>query len=174
MGRKSGSGGARVAIPGAVYPQRTDLAARTPPAFKGQQYGAGVAQQAQVAAAAPAIAQNAAVGAPPAAPGAPGAPQVPFAGGQHPVPPGVAAPGQFPPLLAPTTRPNEPVTAGMPFGPGPNGPAPTFTPDPMMGSLALLNSIPASHMTPQLQALAAASAASVANSTKPGMVPPNG
>lgn len=32
----------------------------------------------------------------------------------------VAMPGSLPPLLGPTQRPNEPITAGANFGPGPS------------------------------------------------------
>lgn len=145
-----GSGGARTGTPGNVYPLRTDLNTnRTPttaPAFKGQVYGTGVQQQAVAQAGAQAAQQV-----------QPGIPQ-----GQL-VPPGVPAPGQFPHLLSPTDRPNEPVTAGMPFGPGPNSIPQPFQADPMATARAVINTLPAAHMTPQLAALKAALGASANN-----------
>ena len=75
----------------AAYPQRTDLN-MAPSAVPGQTYGEAGAQMA---------AQRAV---PMGAPAAPKAPTV--------------APGQYGPLDRPTERPNEPVTAGAPFGPG--------------------------------------------------------
>ena len=78
----------------AAYGQRTDLN-MAPTAVPGQTYGEAGAQMA---------AQRAVPMGAPAAPAAPKAPTV--------------APGQYGPLDRPTERPNEPVTAGAPFGPG--------------------------------------------------------
>lgn len=39
-------------------------------------------------------------------------------GGPHPPAPAGPSPGSLTPLDAPTQRPNEPLTAGAPFGPG--------------------------------------------------------
>lgn len=78
----------------AAYGQRTDLN-MAPSAVPGQTYGEAGAQMA---------AQRAVPMGAPAAPAAPKAPTV--------------APGQYGPLDRPTERPNEPVTAGAPFGPG--------------------------------------------------------
>lgn len=78
----------------AAYGQRTDLN-MAPSAVPGQTYGEAGAQMA---------AQRAVPMGAPAAPSAPKAPTV--------------APGQYGPLDRPTERPNEPVTAGAPFGPG--------------------------------------------------------
>lgn len=80
----------------AAYGQRTDLN-MAPSAVPGQTYGEAGAQMA---------AQRAVPMGAPAAPAAPKAPTV--------------APGQYGPLDRPTERPNEPVTAGAPFGPGRN------------------------------------------------------
>lgn len=152
MGRpsKSGSGGARTGTPGNVYPLRTDLNTnRTPTTaapFVGQPYGTGVQQAAVAGAAQPA-----------------GVPQ-----GQL-VPTGVPAPGQFPHLLAPTDRPDEPVTAGLPFGAGPNTLPQPFQSDPLVTAAALLANLPAIHQTPALQALLAATRGSVANSSGPSV-----
>jgi len=78
----------------AAYGQRTDLN-MAPSAVPGQTYGEAGAQMA---------AQRAVpMGAPPA-PAAPTAP--------------TSTPGQYGPLDRPTERPNEPLTAGAPFGPG--------------------------------------------------------
>lgn len=61
-----------------------------------------------------------------AAPVRAGGPQTPSAAPSGP--PGAAPPGfNAPDLWGPTERPGEPVTAGVPFGPGGNGPPP----DPM-------------------------------------------
>jgi hypothetical protein len=97
-------GGRRTGAPGAAYSNRTDLNQnRTLPiqAAPGQPYGqAGAqiaAQRALPLASAPAPA--------PVAPSAPAAPPV--------------MPGSLTPLTAPTTRPNEPLTAGIDSGPGP-------------------------------------------------------
>ena len=118
-----GKGGAVQGKVGTPYKQRTDLNPSTPAALApSQQYGERAAQQA---------AQRAIpVAAPPqGAPSAPtptggGAPPQPVAQGvpQRPpnafpqTPPG--GPGVLP-FLHPTNRPNEPVTAGLPSGPGP-------------------------------------------------------
>ena len=156
MGRRKGSGGSRTGTPGTAYTNRTDLAAHTPVPFKSTEYGSGVQQQAQIAAA-PATQQ-------------PGT--LPF-GGQHPVPPGVPAPGQFPPLLAPSERPGEPLTHGMPFGAGSNALPQTFRPDPIVQAVAALANVPAVHQTPMLKTLAAAATASAANATNPAFVQGN-
>ena len=78
----------------AAYGQRTDLN-MAPSAVPGQTYGEAGAQMA---------AQRAV---PMGAPAAPAAPKAP-----------TSTPGQYGPLDRPTERPNEPLTAGAPFGPG--------------------------------------------------------
>lgn len=50
-------------------------------------------------------------------PTAPGGPPSAAGGQAGPPPP---APGSLTPLTAPSQRPDEPLTAGAPFGPGPN------------------------------------------------------
>lgn len=80
----------------AAYGQRTDLN-MAPTAVPGQTYGEAGAQMA---------AQRAVPMGAPAAPAAPSAP--------------TSTPGQYGPLDRPTERPNEPLTAGAPFGPGRN------------------------------------------------------
>ena len=100
---RSKRGGPRQGQPGAAYTNRQDLneKPRLPvAAAAGQEYGARKAQEdaqrAMPMAAAP----------PPPTPGAAGPPPGP-------------APGSFGPLTRPTERPNEPMTAGVPMGPGP-------------------------------------------------------
>lgn len=85
------TGGARTGRPGAAYANRSDLNGSD------AQYGDGVNQAAVVAA-------------------TPGSPSRPTTGGG-----GIAiAPGMMGPLDAPTDRPTEPITAGLPIGPGAN------------------------------------------------------
>lgn len=158
MGRPSkGRGGPRTGTQGATYANRTDLNANRT-AFKGQTYGTGVAQQ-QV--------QQATTQ------GQANAPTNPLqdllANAGNLVPPGVKAPGEFDHLLAPTTRPNEPVTAGMPFGPGPNAIQAPFRPDPVVQAAAAVSSVPAVHQTPMIRALAAATTAAAGNASNPGI-----
>ena len=97
--RKSpGSGGSRVGKPGANYQNRTDLPGKTQPitVASGQEYGTrGAQEDAQRAIPLPA-------GAPPPAPTSLGS---------------VTA-GPITPLDAPTARPNEPLTHGLPIGAG--------------------------------------------------------
>lgn len=95
MVRKAkGHGGVRQGTPGQAYGNRTDLNQSVQVA-SGQPYGA---RQEQVAA------QKAIP--------LPGAPPVQAS----PPPP---APGSFGAFTRPTERPNEPLTAGLPVGPGP-------------------------------------------------------
>lgn len=72
----------------------------------------------------------------------------------------------------PSQRPNEPITHGLPSGPGAGPealPVAPFKPDPLIQASALLSSLPAIQQTPALKALAAATSASVANGTQPGI-----
>lgn len=78
-------------------------------AATGQQYGAATAQRAAQRAL-PMGPPPAPATAPPAGPAGPGAATAP-----GPASPG---PGAVVPLSAPSMRPNEPVTAGLPVGPG--------------------------------------------------------
>jgi len=77
-----------------AYGQRTDLNKMAPTAAPGQTYGEAGAQKA---------AQRA----------------VPMGASAQPAPPS-ATPGQYGPFDRATERPNEPITAGANFGPGPN------------------------------------------------------
>lgn len=104
-------GGKRQGTPGKAYGQRTDLqAVKVAP---GQQYGKATEQR---------KAQQAVPMAGATSPGPPPAPQ-PAPVGPTSMMPGLAqmpaqAPGSLTPLDAPSTRPNEPLTAGMAMGPG--------------------------------------------------------
>jgi hypothetical protein len=61
------------------------------------------------------------------------------------------------------------VTAGMPFGPGPNSLPQPFQSDPLVTAAALLSNLPSVHSTPAIQALLAATRGSVANSSNPAL-----
>ena len=117
--RRSGEnrGGRRQGTPGKAYGQRTDLnmnrqAVATGPS---QGYGQRAAQERAQQAVPLAAAPPTPTGAPAGGPGA-GAPPAAF-------PPA----GSFGPLDRPTDRPDEPVTAGAPIGPGPGPEALSFT-----------------------------------------------
>lgn len=101
MPRARRRGGAREGVPGKAHVQRTDLTAQKITVAGGQEYGKRKeqedAQRALPMAGAPA---------PPPAPAAPPAAMGP--------PPGAA--GDF---TRPTERPGEPLTTGIPMGPGP-------------------------------------------------------
>lgn len=94
-------GGKRQGTAGKAYGNRTDLNAPKPPAtqFTGQPYGARL-QQEQAQQAVP----TGPTQVPPPAPMAPGPPS--------------PAPGEAGALTRPTERPGEPVTHGLPTGPG--------------------------------------------------------
>jgi len=100
---RKGRGGARQGTPGTAYGQRTDLN-QPISTVPGQEYGMAK-QQADAQRAIPMAASPVA-----AAPAQPQQPQ----GQRAPLP----QPGTMP-HLDPTNRPDEPVTAGLPFGPGP-------------------------------------------------------
>lgn len=105
-----GRGGKRNGAPGQAYPNRSDLSGAPqisrPTVATGQPYGQASAQQA-------ALRQVPLAGNPPAQSGA-----SPSMAGQSTGPPAVL-PGQLGPLHGATQRPNEPLTAGLPTGPGP-------------------------------------------------------
>jgi hypothetical protein len=108
---RANNGGRRVGQPGQAYANRSDLT-QAPRAAPGQTYGAGAAQtRAQQAVPLPQAPPPAAGGGAPA-----GAPL-----------PGWIRPDDTPTLGAPTSRPDEPLEAGLPFGPG-RTPAPTERP----------------------------------------------
>lgn len=85
----------------------------------------------------------------PAQPGGPGGP-----GGPAPMP---DRSGEVTPFSAPTARPDEPVTAGVPIGPGPGPEAltlPQQSPQSSYGSLVdILSGLSASDMTGSMAAL---------------------
>lgn len=124
---RANNGGARQGNPGKPHPNRSDLRAQKIAVPPSAEYGQGerlrAAQQAVPLAGAPAAATPAAAaGAAPA--------QAP--------PPGPMA-GEQGDLLRPTERPGEPVTAGVPFGPGPMGTQPA--PDPVLAQLQAYYSV---------------------------------
>lgn len=138
--RGQGRGGPREGTPGTAYANRSDLnqPVRVAPSAT---YGQGVAQQ-QAQRAVPLPAQ---APAPAAAPS--GGPV-----SSQPGPP-LVTPGSLGALNAPSVRPNEPLTAGLPTGAGPgpealNGIATTQDP-----TLATLKGILARYPNPDLQAL---------------------
>lgn len=137
----SGRGGHREGQPGKAYSQRKDLIAPS------AGYGQRAAQERSVAAV-PLPAQ-----APPPAPasgGGAGAPAQGLPAGPPPV-----QPGGLGPLNAPTQRPNQPLTAGLPTGPGPGpevlGMAPNDT-DPV---IHVLRGILSRYPNPDIAALLA-------------------
>ena len=142
-------GGRRAGNRGGNYPNRSDLRAALPlNAPTGLPYGDRQkliqAQRAVPMAPAPTAAP---------APG-PSAAPAPPAGGPGPIP--APAPGQNP-LLGPTKRPNEPVTAGLPSGPGPGPEALGPLAQPTQGSSvsSLLTSLASSpNATPEVRQLA--------------------
>lgn len=155
-------GGARAGKIGKSYTNRSDLAAKTklpvtvgPSQYYGQATASAAAQK-TVPEGNPAVAPAAQPGAAPTG-WQPGMPP-PAALGQHGINP----------LSAPTQRPNEPLTTGLPSGPGAGPEAlQQFAPDPMATARAVVNSIPNTHLTPQLQALRNALTASATNANNP-------
>ena len=151
---RSGRGGARQGTPGQAYGNRTDLNASLPvQTATGQGYGVAAAQQA---------AQRAIpMGAQPV----PGA-AAPVAQGQGPIPQPVPAEqsimSQLPPTQMypgelkfghPTEAPEEPITAGLPFGDGPGPEALTINQAPPL-SQTLSNMARSGDSSPALMDLA--------------------
>lgn len=102
-------GGKRTGKPGTAYTNRTDLQVPMA-AASGQQYGRKAEQMAAQRALPVARPSTDAVSVAPA-------PRVGGPGTPSPAP--GLLPGQVVPLDAPTQRPNEPLTAGLPIGAGP-------------------------------------------------------
>lgn len=132
---RANNGGRVAGTPGTPYSNRSDLR-QAPTAASGQEYGkAGAQIAAQRAVPLPA--------APPVSRGAPGQ-----AGGA--VGP-FATPADTPSLTDPTQRPDEPLTAGLPFGPGPGPEA--MGPPPMSDVEARLRALYSVNPTPELREL---------------------
>ena len=149
---RSGRGGKRQGTPGRAYPNRTDLA-QAPTAAPGQTYG-NVAQQINAQKQIPLPKQ-----APPAAPAsagsAPAGPPPPAGAAPAPI-----APGSLGPLDAPTTRPGEPLTAGLTTGAGPGPEALGMAAQPDADpTVATLKGILARYPNADLQALVAQASA---------------
>lgn len=137
--RKPGSGGPRVGTPGTAYSNRSDL--RGTQGIKtatGQPYGAAQDQ----AAAQKAIPLPQQPGPPPGGVSSSTAP--PGSGGPS------IQPGGLGELHAPTNRPNEPLTAGLPTGAGPGPEALNTAQDP---TLAFLRGVYAKYPSPDLLTL---------------------
>ena len=120
---RSGRGGARQGTPGQAYGNRTDLNASLPvQTVTGQGYGVAAAQQAAQRAI-PVAAQPVPGANAPVAQGAgplaqPETPQSPVASLTSQLSPTQMYPGELK-FGHPTDAPNEPITAGLPFGDGP-------------------------------------------------------
>lgn len=106
-------GGRRAGRPGVAHGNRTDLNGPPTANFTGQQYGAAAAQARAQSAVKPGPPPTANI--PPPPPGAPTG-EVPQRG-PAPGPP-MPSPGALGPLDAPSTRPAEPITHGLPIGAG--------------------------------------------------------
>lgn len=131
---RANNGGQRAGTPGTRYPNRTDMQA--PKAATGQPYGQAGQQ----------IAAQRAVPLPAAPPPATAQPP-----GQGQGAAGFASPNDTPTLTAPTQRPDEPLEAGLSFGPGPGPEA--LGPPPMSDVEARLRALYAAHPTTELRDL---------------------
>jgi len=157
---RSGRGGVRTGTPGKQYAQRSDLNASTGrplPVQTGpsQQYG-----QAAASARSQSVVPLAPQSITPAAPVP--APSAPTGQGPAPIPP-----GGFGDPLRPTERPDEPVTSGLPIGPGPGPEAltmnqPQLAASPLQTAVGLLASL-GDNASPQIRALRTQLAASLQN-----------
>lgn len=143
-------GGARQGTPGRAYSNRSDLqAVKTGPSRQyGERAAAEAAQRALPMAGRPTVPPPIAVGASPATSNS-GAPALGSSGPQ---------PGQLTPLSAPTQRPNEPLTAGLAFGPGAGPEANPFgavgsSDDAVLALRAAYNAYPSEELRAILQRL---------------------
>ncbi len=133
-------GGSRQGRKGVAYKQRTDLNTVKPlpvTTVPDQPYGAAKAQ---------ADAQS-------VVPMQGGLPTPSVLNGQQSEPTG-PMPGELPSLTAPSSRPDEPVTHGMPLGPGGGTDIFPTAPDPVLKGLAILNSL-GDRLPPELKAVQA-------------------
>ena len=142
---RTGRGGKVQGSQGTAYSNRTDLNASEPvTAAPNQPYGVAAEQKA---------AQNAIPIAPQQVSSAP-APTAPVQGGAPVAPPRPAVvPGTLP-FLHPTNRPDEPITAGMDFGPGAGSEALGAPPPHVADTFAQLAQ--SQHASPLMSALASA------------------
>lgn len=149
--RKNGRGGHREGTPGTAHSNRTDLN-QPPSAAPNQPYGEAGAQ----------LASQAAIPLPRApGPSSSPTPSGAAAGGPAAQAPGgaptqaapMAPPGSLGPLNAPSMRPNEPLTAGLPSGPGPGPEALGITAPTGDPTVSLLQGVFAQYPTPAIQAL---------------------
>lgn len=132
-GRRSNRGGPRTGTPGQTYTNRSDLNAHQPvTTAPGQIYGAATQQadaQRQMPLPGPGLAAQAPLG--------PGGPSGPL-------------PGSLGALHDPTQRPDEPVTHGLPSGPGAGPEVLGGQPDPTVN---VLRGLYAAFPTPDVAAL---------------------
>lgn len=142
-------GGRRAGAPGKAYGNRSDLNTnRAPVRIGGQAYGMQ-AEQVRAQQAVP-VGPTPTVGVPSPAP----------------APTGTPAPTALIPLDAPTMRPNEPVTAGSPSGPGPGPAAPLMlgAPPVLINAAAALSTIPDAERDPDTARLLNLIQAQIGNS----------
>lgn len=134
------SGGRRQGKPGRKYPNRSDMRTTQPArAATNQTYGEAGSQIAAQ--------QQMPLSTSAAPPGSSPGMAAPAAGGGEPQ--------VIPSLTDPTTRPNEPLTAGLASGPGPGPEALNQQVDPLVKAAAVLNQLgdTADAPTTQLRAL---------------------
>lgn len=145
---RSNRGGRRQATPGKDYTNRTDLQSRQPiTTAPSKVYGqATQLQSAQQQIPLPGGGANAGPIPIPQA----GVPSTNVSGGMAPLGQG-PLPGSLGALHAPTGRPGEPVTHGLPTGPG-GGPEVLQPPNPLVKAAAVLNNL-GSQADPATQAL---------------------
>jgi hypothetical protein len=134
MPPQSGRGGRRQGTAGKNYQQRTDLQSHQPVrTAPGQTYGVAT-QQAKAQQAMPLPAGGANAGPLPQSPTPGGPGGAPSSLGAGPMPGGLGA------LHAPTDRPSEPITHGLPTGAG-GGPEVLTPTDPLVKAAAVLNNL---------------------------------
>lgn len=125
-----GRGGPRQGVPGRQYPQRSDLRSG-----QGDQYGAVAARQESLKAVPMAQAPS------------------PEAAAANP-PPTMIGPDDTPTLRGPSNRPDEPLTAGLPFGEGRNPSPYDSTADPVGDDMVdRLRALYLAHPTRELREL---------------------
>lgn len=134
---RNGKGGKRTGTSGTAYGNRSDLNTAVPvTTVPGQPYGVAAQQRA---------AQQAIPMAPtpvgPTAPPAPPAAQQQTIGSVFPTP-NLPLPGELP-WMHPSDYPDEPVTAGVDFGPGPGSGALSIPPMNISRELAMMNQVAA-------------------------------
>lgn len=137
---RTGKGGKRTGASGTAYSNRSDLNTAMPvTTVPGQPYGVAAQQRAAQQAVPMGPTPIGPAAAP--APAAPAAPATPTIGSAFPVP-SQPLPGELP-WLSPSDYPDEPVTAGVDFGPGPGSEALSIPPMNISRELAMMNQVAA-------------------------------